>query len=308
MKKNEVKKQPHDPFIRLDAIGVEFQEPKDLVGENGSMIYFQSSDPKRNSQVVTTEDAVTRPLSENMELMKMILTHEMDQNLAQYYTRQYNDNLASLLAYRIKNSVISNANIIYDQGLGSFITPYIINISSDKFGPWNHVCTKRPEFNNIRVNAMDFTTDFMHRELRNESNYIYDDSEAYMAVQSLVANLSQQIANDYMYFINDIFYINAMDVHAFVKSVSDMDIPQENELAYVMSVINEIVYRDVDRITDMILSICTNVFYEFTHKQVNAKSALGQAIMNPKDQIIDQEDEQSIHRTLPKTDREQNDF
>jgi hypothetical protein len=50
-----------------------------------------------------------------------------------------------------------------------------------------------------------------------------------------------------------------------------------------------------------------NVFYEFTNKQVNIKSALGQAIMNPKDQIIDQE-EQSIHRTLPKIDREQNDF
>jgi hypothetical protein len=110
-----------------------------------------------------------------------------------------------------------------------------------------------------------------------------------------------------MYFINDIFYINAMDIHAFVKSVSDMNIPQENELAYAMSVINEIISRDVDRITDMILSICMNVFYEFTNKQVNIKSALGQAIMNPKDQIIDQE-EQSIHRTLPKIDREQNDF
>lgn len=307
MKKNEVKKQPHDPFIRLDAIGVEFQEPQDLVGENGSMIYFQSADPKRNSQVVTTEDAFTRPLLENMELMKMILTHEMDQNLAQYYTRQYNDNLASLLAYRIKNSVISNANIIYDQGLGSFIRPYIINISSNEFGPWNHVCAKRPDFNTIRVGAQVFSTDFIYQERRYTKDYIYNDVEAYMGVQSLVTGLSNQVANRYMHFIDDIFYVNAMDVHAFVKSVSDIDIPQENELAYAMSVINEIISRDIDRISDMILGICTNVFYEFTHKQVNAKSALGQSIMNPKDQIIDQE-EQSIHRTLPKIDREQNDF
>ena len=309
MKKNEVKKQPHDPFIRLDAIGVEFQEPKDLVGENGSMIYFQSSDPKRNSQVVTTEDALTRPLNENMELMKMIITHNMDQNLVQYYTKQYNANLASLLAYRIKNSVVSNANIIYEQGLGSFITPYLINISSDKFGPWNHVCTKKPNFDNIIVNAQDFSTDFIYRDrYTKDPNYIYTDAEAYMGAQLLVTNISKQVANDYMYFINDIFYINAMDVHAFVKSVSDMNIPQENELAYAMSVINEIISRDVDRITDMILSICMNVFHEFICKQVNAKSALGQAIMNPKDQIIDQDDEQSIHRTLPKIDREQNDF
>jgi hypothetical protein len=305
MKKNEVKKQPHDPFIRLDAIGVEFQEPKDLVGENGSMIYFQSSDPKRNSQVVTTEDALTRPLNENMELMKMIITHNMDQNLVQYYTKQYNANLASLLAYRIRNSVVRNANIIYEQGLGSFITPYLIN---DKFGPWNHVCTKKPDFNNIRVNAQDFSTDFIYQErYTKDPNYIYTDAEAYMGAQSLVTNISKQVAYDYMYFINDIFYINAMDIHAFVKSVSDMNIPQENELAYAMSVINEIISRDVDRITDMILGICMNVFYEFTNKQVNIKSALGQAIMNPKDQIIDQE-EQSIHRTLPKIDREQNDF
>ena len=308
MKKNEVKKQPHDPFIRLDAIGVEFQEPKDLVGENGSMIYFQSSDPKRNSQVVTTEDALTRPLNENMELMKMIITHNMDQNLVQYYTKQYNDNLASLLAYRIKNSVVSNANIIYEQGLGSFITPYLINISSDKIGPWNPACTKKPDFNNIRVNAQDFSTDFIYQgRYTKDPNYIYTDAEAYMGAQSLVTIISKQVADDYMYFINDIFYINAMDIHAFVKSVSDMNIPQENELAYAMSVINEIISRDVNRITDMILSICMNVFYEFTNKQVNAKSALGQAIMNPKDQIIDQ-DEQSIHRTLPKIDREQNDF
>lgn len=252
VKVNEKGMEVKKPF-KFVHLGINNVGPTDVMDSNSAFTYIQGT---QNPSVMVPLDNVYDPLIKHNTFFGDYLTVTENPNDFEYVSA--NRHLAESLIKRAMSAITQNIIIIYENGLGKFIKPFII---PEKLQTSYHIGVVEGFTGDYLVIWQDIfkarTEDSVFAPYNTSNDFTKNGDDVITNSLDAIGKIVDRVTNNYNRIITFFIKDDRLDLKAFTKYIlaaDDIDFENVDESQYIGTVVgalNQVAVDDINKIREL---------------------------------------------------------